>query len=104
MSEGRAVAEAYFATVHAIASATALRPLADGINVRETPNWHLVVNVGRESREHEGTSLRPYEAMARHKELVVLAMFGPDGGCIGGGMSEDEYIEQMRALSQDAPK
>jgi hypothetical protein len=102
MAEDKGVAEAYYATVQAIAAGTTARPLPDGINVRETDDWHLAVNVGNDSREHEGAALRPYEAMARHKETVILAMFGPDGGVIGGGMSEDEYIEQMRAIGAPA--
>lgn len=93
------IAEAYYETVSAIAAGIAERPLPDGINVRDTEDWHLAVNVGSEQRDHEGTPLRPYEALARHKQYLVLAMFGPDGGMIGGGMPEGEYIEQMRALA-----
>jgi hypothetical protein len=90
---------AFYEAVGAIVALAGVTPLPPGISAVETEDWSLVVNNGREPAEHDGGEVGPWAVHASHKDFLVVAIFNPVGGAIGGGMSEGEFIDQMRAIS-----
>lgn len=68
--------------------------LLDGLWKGETEDW--VVAVNGHDREIEG--LAPFHVRLDHRKYLVTAVFGPHGGLIGGGMSEEEAQRSFDAL------
>lgn len=90
------LSEAFAEAMEVIASKAPSIPLPKGLTEVETPDWKLAVNSGREPVQWQGSELPGYTVGALHKEFLIIAMIGPDGGVIGGGMTEDQFIEDMR--------
>jgi hypothetical protein len=95
------VCEAFAEAVGAIARQSKTTPLPKGVTAVETPEWKLAVNASLEPVEHDGSPLGPYEVRAEHRKYFVIAVFDPNGGAIGGGLPENDFIEQMKAISPE---
>ena len=95
------VSEAYFEACMAVGRLLKIKPLAPGLSVVETEEWAFGVNNSKEPVKHEGVDIEPFELVARHKVYLLFAVMGPAGGMIGGGMPEDEFIAQMKAICPD---
>lgn len=94
MNDG--VCEAYCEAVETIASKIEQRPLPQGINVVEAGDWKLTLNASRDEVEHDGGTIPPWSVLAEHQEYLLIAMLDAAGGAIGGGMSEEQFIADMR--------
>jgi hypothetical protein len=99
MAESLPISDAYYEGVAAVVAAAGLRPLPKGVTAVEAGDWELAVNNGREPIDHDGSPLGAWELRAVHKVFLVIVILNPVGGCLGGGMPEDEFIAQMRAIS-----
>lgn len=96
------VSIAYVAAVDLIAKTLDQTPLPSGINTAEAGDWVLTINNGREPVEHNGNALGPWELFAENKVYLVFGIISPIGGMIGG-MTEGEFIDQMKALGAEVP-
>lgn len=94
------VAEAFYAAMNVIASEVVERPIR-GLHTVERGEWTLTVNASKEPAEREGVAIGPYNIVAENKVFFALAMFDPTGGMVGG-ITEDEFIRQMRDLAPEA--
>lgn len=68
--------------------------LLEGLWKGETPDWIVEVN----GHDRAIGNLDPYHVRMEHKRRLVIAVFGPRGGLIGGGMSEEEAQRSFEAL------
>lgn len=93
--ENPPISAAYAAVMDVIGSRIPARPLPAGINTCDAGDWTLTVNCGKVTLQ----DVPPWSVMAQHKVFFVIACLGPFDGVIGGGMEEDEFIEQMKALA-----
>ena len=93
---------AFVAAMDAIAAHIPERPLPPGLNQVEAGDWKLAVNASREPVAFEGAELSPYTINASHKVYIVICLLDPSGGIIGGGMTEDEFIAEMKKLAVPA--
>lgn len=100
------IAEAFYEAMNAIAARVPERPLPQGLVEVETEKWRLALNTTGDVLEWEGegcgASVPPYTIAAVHKEVIQMAMFDAGGGTIGGGMTEDQFIDEMKAAQQEA--
>lgn len=92
------ICEAFYEAVETVGTLIGQKPLPKGINHIEAGDWKLTLNSSGEERELDGGNIPPWYVLAEHKEYFVIALFGPYGGNIGGGMPEDVFIQQMRDL------
>jgi|GEM_PF-2673375 len=69
------------------------KPLPAGLNTTEIGDWTLTINCSPEPID----GVQPWNVRAVHRQFIVVALFGPDGGLIGGGMTEDEFIADISA-------
>jgi hypothetical protein len=97
------VSEAFVAAMNAIASVIPERPLPKGINVARVGNWVLTLNASAAPIEHDGQELAPFTILATHNDYLIICVLAPDGGIVGGGMTEGEFIEEMKALTEQVP-
>jgi hypothetical protein len=95
------VSEAFVEAVGAISRYSNLKPLPAGVTAIETTEWKLAVNASLKATDHDGSPLGPYEVRAEHRDYLVIALLHPNGGMVGGGMPEDEFIEQMKAIAPE---
>jgi len=100
------MAEAFYEAMNAIAALAPEIPLPKGITAVETDKWRLAVNNSDEQADWEGdgcgAGIPPYSVAAIHKECVQMAIVDAAGGTIGGGMTEDQFIDEMKAIQKDA--
>jgi len=96
------VCEAFAEAVGAIARQSKTIPLPKGVTAVETPEWKLAVNASLQPVDYDGSPLGPYEVRAEHSQYFWIAVFDPNGGVIGGGLPEGDFIEQMKAISPEA--
>jgi hypothetical protein len=98
------IAEAFCEAMNVIAQRTTA-PLPPGITAVETNNWRLAVNNGRENASWDdggcGAEIGPYGVAAVHKDILAMAMLDAAGGTIGGGMTEDQFIDEMKAAQAE---
>jgi hypothetical protein len=101
-----ALSLAYVATMEAIGTAIPDRPFPPGLNRVELGEWTLTANASGEELKRDGSSIAipPYSILAEHKVFCVICILDPGGGMIGGGMTEDEFIEQMNSLATPSPQ
>jgi hypothetical protein len=99
------VSEAYVEAMNTVAALASKIPLPPGITSVETNKWRLAVNNGLGNATWEtgncGAEISPFGIAAVHKTVVVMAMLDPAGGTIGGGMTEDEFIAEMKAAQKE---
>ena len=90
------LSEAYLLTMEVAAARAPSIPLPPGLTQVETADWRITVNNG--SAEIGG--IPGFNLCAEHKTYFVIALLGPAEGCIGG-MTEDEFIDRMRAFGAE---
>lgn len=100
MNEGISIS--FVMAVDVIASTVGKSPLPPGLTTAEAGDWVLTINNSGEVAEHNGHDLEPWGLFAHNKRYLVFGIMSPIGGMIGG-MSEAEFIEQMRALGAELP-
>lgn len=76
-----------------------------GLTTVEAGDWTLSVNNSGEEVAYgvHGQTIGPWSLVAEHKVYVVIGIFNPVGGAIGG-MLESEFIAQMEALGATVPQ
>jgi hypothetical protein len=91
---------AYLSAVDVIAKAIGKAPLPAGISTAEAGDWVLSINNGREPVMHDGNELGPWELFAESKKYLVFGIMNPVSGMLGG-ISEDMFIDEMKALDAE---
>jgi hypothetical protein len=95
------ISEAFYEAVQTIAAVAKATPLPSGLTQVEAGEWDLSINVSKTDIEKDGFSFPPYTVIAQHRKYLIISAIGPDGGMIGGGMTEGEFIQQMKTLRAD---
>jgi len=85
----KGVSEAYYLAVQNMAAVHGA-PLPKGLLTANVEGWDLTLNATDESID----DLPPYNLRAAHDTYLAFAIFGPDGGVIGGA-PEDDFIRDM---------
>jgi len=89
------ISEAFYEAVCAVGKAIGKKPLPVGLNEADVNGWHLTLNSSADIiGDHE-----PFTVIAQHQEYIGVAVFDPAGGIIGG-ISEDQFVADMRAFNQ----
>lgn len=101
MTQQPPISQAFYSAMEAIASVIPQRPFPPGLTTVEAGDWKLTVNSSGEEQDHGGTKLPPWSVLAEHKVWFVICVLDPNGGCIGGGMTEDEFIRQMDEIARE---
>jgi hypothetical protein len=75
-------------------------PLPAGTHEAEVGRWRLVANNSKFELVHSragkrDVTLPPFEVYVEHLDYLVFGLLGPEGGLLGGGYSEDEFIADM---------
>lgn len=96
------VSVAFVMAVDVIAQTIGQTPLPPGLNTAEAGDWVLTVNNSREPATFGGQELQPWDMFAENKRYLAFGIFNPVGGMIGG-MSEDQFIADMKALGAKVP-
>lgn len=96
---------AWACALEAFATVVRDRPFPKGLNEAEVGDWRMQVNASGEELTVPGydTPIEAWGLVATHKDFLLIVVLGPGGGVIGGGMSEDAFIEQMRAIAASTP-
>ena len=95
---------AFYEGVAAVARVVGITPLPSGLNAAKVGSWQLTLNASNEPLTKEGSEvpIPPFNLLAEHDKYFVIALIGPDGGCIGGGITEDQFIADMQATAEVA--
>ncbi len=74
-----------------------------GLFAAERGDWKLTINASPEPVLPEGMSaeLCAWTIFAENSRYLVFGLFGPAGGMIGGGMSEDQFIAEIKGLTAE---
>lgn len=99
MSE-RGPSEAWSAAVFAVAAMFPEPPLPKQVIDVERGDWKLKLNNTERAVDlPHGTTLEPFEILAESKTCLAIGILGPGGGMLGG-VPEDTFIAEMKALGQ----
>ena len=97
------ISEAFVAAVEAVGRLAGIKPLPKGLTTVASQDWTLTINTMSGPLLHEGSEVPPFTVLAVHKRYLIICMLAPDGGMIGGGMSEAEFIADMKAIADQVP-
>lgn len=91
-------AEAWYEAINAISRMINVQPLPKEVLVAENDDWKLTINLTSDAIKVEQSELRRFEILAEGKKYLCFCILGPGGGIVGG-MPEDQFIAEMKALS-----
>ena len=84
------ISEAFYLAVQNMAAVHG-SPLPEGLLTANIEGWDLTLNTTTETVD----DIPPFNVKAAHDTYLAFAMFGPDGGIVGGA-SEDDFIAAMK--------
>lgn len=83
----------------AMCCALNLKPLNAGVSIATVGRWRMAVNNSKlelvASVDGMSVTLPPFEVYVAMPGYAVFGLLGPGGGIIGGGPTEDDFIDDM---------
>lgn len=93
------ISEAFVAAVEAVGRLAGVKPLPKGLTTVDGGDWSLTINTTPAPLVHDGSEVPGFTVVATHNQFLVICVLAPDGGVIGGGMTEAGFIADMKALA-----